>query len=79
MSNYLVVREFRTIRMSPLALFRRYMVTLALAAVLEAVEVERAPGWTEPAPIIMLTGSKPQRRPRLRPYRAHYRRGGRQF
>jgi hypothetical protein len=44
--------------------------------VLAALEVERRRPPTEPTPIVLLTttGSGGRRFPRLRPYRAHYRR-----
>jgi hypothetical protein len=78
MTSYLDTRPLNSARLTPIALAKRYMLTLMLAAVLAAVEVERPPVYTQPDPIVMIL--PPVGRPRLeraRPYRAHYRRGGR--
>lgn len=77
MKNYLAIDFASTERLSPLALVRRYLLAMALAVVLAAVEVERRPVFTEPDPIVMVLGPGRPRSPRARPYRAHYRRGGR--
>ncbi len=78
MNGYLDMRHPVASRTSPLMFLKRYMMALALAAVLAAVEVDRPTARTEPAPIVMTrdapSGSAPPRPPRIRPYRAHYRR-----
>jgi|GEM_PF-2742395 len=77
MNSYLDMRHPVASGTSPLSFLRRYMVALALAAVLAAVEVDRPGIVSEPAPIVMSMGSPPPRRGRMRPYRAHYRRRAR--
>lgn len=75
MTSYLDRDFSSSARLSPLAMAKRYMLTLMLAAVLASVEVERRPVYTQPDPIVMvLPGGRP-RFERARPYRAHYRRG----
>ena len=71
---YLDIHLTDPARLTLLALLKRYMLTLALAMALAALEVERRRPPTEPTPIVMLTTGGFRRFPRLRPYRAHYRR-----
>lgn len=77
MNGYHDMRYPVAARTSPLSFLRRYMMAFALAAVLAAVEVDRPLLRSEPAPVVMACGPRPVRPPRLRPYRAHYRRRGR--
>jgi hypothetical protein len=73
-TRYLQIDRSPAERLSPIALAKRYMLTLMLAAVLAAVEVERRPIYTQPDPIVMVLPMGPPRGMRARPYRAHYRR-----
>jgi hypothetical protein len=77
MTSYLDMGPSGALRLTPLAVAKRYMLSLMLAAVLAAVEVERRPVYTQPDPIVMVLDTGRPRFERARPYRAHYRRGGR--
>lgn len=77
MKHYLDIDPATMERLSPLALMRRYLLVMALAVVMAAVEVERRPVFSEPDPIVMVLGPGRPRSPRARPYRAHYRRSAR--
>ena len=82
MSGYLDMRHPVASHTSPLSFLKRYVMALALAAVLAAVEVDRPGVRTEPTPIVLTTKTndkKPPRICRVRPYRAHYRRRGRRL
>ncbi len=52
---------------------KRFWLTLILAVVLSAIEVERVPRYSRPDPIVHLTSYTPPVPPRLRRYRPHYR------
>ena len=54
---------------------KRMVLTIVLAVVLASVELEGGRGYSEPDAIVMLSSADhPVRFPRVRPYRAHYRR-----
>ena len=51
-------------------------MSIVLAIVLSAIEIDRGARVIEPPPIVHLLESPPMPRRRVRPYRAHYRYGG---
>ena len=55
---------------------RRAWISLVLALVLSALELDRRSLPAEPAAIVHLLESPPEARRRGRPYRAHYRHSG---
>jgi hypothetical protein len=58
---------------APFAFLKRLWLTLVLAVVLSALEVERRERFTEPVPIVMTISYYPPPLLRMRPYRSHYR------
>jgi hypothetical protein len=55
------------------ASLRRMWLTIVIAVVLSAIEID--PSWRpkQPTPIVMISGGPRPPRRRVRPYRAHYR------